>query len=102
MKREIVGIPISRPAGLLAMAVVLMSGISMAGPFHQNKARTTVNLSQGCRHGDTIFFLADVHHYQQARTLWFILPLRTVLKTLGHQDPPVFTGDHHPGLESQR
>lgn len=67
------------------MAMLMISGAALAGPFHKGKVETTANLSQGYRHGDTIFFLADIHRYQQGRTFWFILPMKAGPKTILHQ-----------------
>jgi hypothetical protein len=75
-----------QPIRPMAMAMLLSSPwIAFAGPLHQGKIETTVNLSQGFRHGDTVFFLADVHRYRPGRTFWFILPLKAGPKTLSHQ-----------------
>lgn len=73
-----------RGAILLAMAAMIF-GWAGGGPLHQGEAETTVNLSQGFRHGDTVFFLADHHRYLPGRTFWFILPMKAGPKTLLHQ-----------------
>lgn len=73
---------------VLPMAIAMVSLLSLnaaAGPLHKGEIETTVNLSQGWRHGDTVFFLADVHRYRPGRTFWFILPLKAGPKTLSHQ-----------------
>jgi len=62
-----------------------MSGSAHGGTLHKDKVETTINLSQGYRHGDTIYFLADCHRYQRGRTFWFILPMNAGPKTLSHQ-----------------
>lgn len=74
------------PARSVAVATMLLiSGGALAGPLHKGNIETTVNLSQGWRQGDTVFFLADVHRYRPGRTFWFILPLKAGPKTLSHQ-----------------
>jgi hypothetical protein len=79
-------IPVFRSIRPIAIAMLLSSPwIAFAGTLHKGKIETTVNLSQGWRHGDTVFFLADVHRYQRGRTFWFILPLKAGPKTLSHQ-----------------
>lgn len=79
-------IPDFRSIRPIAIAMLLSSPwIAFAGPLHKGKIETTVNLSQGWRHGDTVFFLADVHRYQRGRTFWFILPLNAGPKTLSHR-----------------
>ncbi len=67
------------------VVLALMPGLAMAGPPHQSEIKTTINLSQGYRHGDTVFFLADIHRYRPGRTFWFILPLKAWPKTILHQ-----------------
>lgn len=75
-----------RASGLLKAAMIMvLSGIVCGSPLHKNKTEITVNLSQGYRHGDTVFFLADIHRYRPGRTFWFILPLKAEPKTLSHQ-----------------
>lgn len=69
----------------IASMLTLISATAMAGPLHKGKIETTVNLSQGYRHGDTIFFLADIHRYQRGRTFWFILPFEAGPKTQSHR-----------------
>jgi hypothetical protein len=65
--------------------LTILPVLACGGPLHQGKIETTVNLSQGYRRGDTIFFLADVHRYRPGRTLWFIMPFSTGPKTVEHR-----------------
>lgn len=82
-RRENHAFPLASP---VAVAMLLsISGGALAGPLHKGKIETTVNLSQGYRRGDTIFFLADVHRYRPGRTFWFILPMKAGPKSLLHQ-----------------
>jgi hypothetical protein len=70
-------------AGVLAGLPLIVSSCT-GSLLHTGKVETTLILSQGFRHGDTIFFLADYHRYHPGRTFWFILPLKSGPKTLCH------------------
>jgi len=65
--------------------LTMLPGVACGGPLHKGKIETTVNLSQGFRRGDTVFFLADAHRYRPGRTFWFIMPFNTGPKTLKHR-----------------
>jgi hypothetical protein len=69
--------------GILAGLPLLAASCS-GSLLHKGGVEATLNLSQGFRHGDTVFFLADYHRYQQGRTFWFILPLKAGPNTLCH------------------
>jgi|GEM_PF-2625098 hypothetical protein len=69
----------------LIASLPLLAACCWASPFHHGAVESTLNLSQGFRRGDTVFFLADHHRYRRGRTFWFILPLKAGPKTLSHR-----------------
>lgn len=65
--------------------MAVLAACCWASPFHHGTVETTLNLSQGYRSGDTVFFLADHHRYRRGRTFWFVLPFNVGSRTQSHR-----------------